>query len=138
MELKSNTKFGKDLTQQYLNGFINLTDYQRMRSNVDDFLEQPLALWMFVPCGDDGNPFEEDGTDTDGYVLDDVMFKEYQQAKERCLFEGFELIKTENPEVDGLLLYGEETIYPEDFNTIEDLVKYSPTLTQSAINQITK
>jgi len=47
-----------------------------------DFLKQPLELWMFVPCDEDGDVLEEIKPYQDNY------FK-YQKAKERCLFEVF-------------------------------------------------
>jgi len=79
------------------------------------FGKQPLELWMFVPCKlVDGvwvvleEPKEKDfweslprkngkrawNTHRD---LFEIALKEYQQAKERCLFEEFEVfLKSEN------------------------------------------
>jgi len=60
-----------------------------------NFLKQPLELWMFIPCDEDGNVLKE--PDSNKFTMDNVqsfnIFIEqlsyYQQAKERCLFDGF-------------------------------------------------
>jgi len=54
-----------------------------------NFLSQPLELWMFVPCDEEGNVLEElskiNGTRK---VFEWNLLKEqYQAARERCLFE---------------------------------------------------
>jgi len=63
-----------------------------------NFLKQPLELWMFVPCDKGGNVLEEPKgynyfmqDDENGcYEGDDESkCREYQQAKERCLFDGW-------------------------------------------------
>lgn len=57
-----------------------------------NFLKQPLELWMFVPCDEDGNvlinPFAMDyhaGTEKE------IKQLKYNKAKKRCLFEGLSL-----------------------------------------------
>src|SRR5690349_9775881 len=116
-KLTSNTAFG-----DYLNT-KNIPDceYRYLRSKFDELLKQPLELWQFVPCKlVDGVwvVLEEpclycfDACDIDKCL-------EYQEAKERYLFDGFEVIVSENPDVYGVLLYGDDTIYPDDFKTIE-------------------
>ena len=69
--------------------------------NYANFLKQPLELWMFVPCDEDGNVMEEpinNSRELDSTFLDknlqrkfDFAFLAYQQAKERCLFENHDL-----------------------------------------------
>jgi len=62
--------------------------------NYANFLKQPLKLWMFIPCDEDGNVLEKSCE-----VFDDkcryCACREYQKAKERCLFEGFEIYDEE-------------------------------------------
>jgi len=66
------------------------------------FLIQKLELWMFVPCKlVDGVwialekpefPKYENRRAHDGLAeLYDFQLKEYEEAKERCLFEGFKI-----------------------------------------------
>ena len=54
------------------------------------FLRQPLKLEMFVPCDDDGNVLEEP-TDFEKQFNKSV-FNKWKQAKEKILFEGFEVL----------------------------------------------
>lgn len=54
-----------------------------------NFLKQPLELWMFCPCDEDGNVIEliQRGESSEhDRVLNQNLFNE---GKERCLFEGF-------------------------------------------------
>lgn len=74
--------------------------------NFAKFLNQPLTLSMFVPCDEDGNVLEEPtaklmnelgggfSTNEEQNQLDDFI-QEYQAAKERVIFEGFEVTLTE-------------------------------------------
>jgi len=94
-----------------------------------NFLKQPLELWMFVPCDEDGNVLE-----LSKHLFAGIESINYQQAKERCLFEGFnflekneKLFHVENKkEVFGV---GYKNGI---FKTIEDLVKYDIELTKTA------
>jgi hypothetical protein len=73
------------------------------------FLKQPLELWMFVPCGDDGDILENPSCNTscdpsdfseDGKCGINGCYAQennYQKAKERCLLEGFKINQIENP-----------------------------------------
>ncbi|MBC7524824.1 MAG: hypothetical protein H7239_10330 [Flavobacterium sp.] len=90
------------------------------------FLKQPLELWMFVPCDSDGNVLEYKQNE---YLssLKPYERQEYQQAKERCLFEKSK--------------YGTGTIKEilKCSKIIEDLItcsKLDLTLTQTAIKQL--
>lgn len=92
--------------------------------NYANFLKQPLELGMFVPCDEDGNILEEPDCNLDIRM---VEMKEYQQAKERCLFEKSK--------------YGMGTIKEiiKCSKIIEDLItcsKLELQLTQTAIKQI--
>lgn len=63
-------------------------------TNYANFLSQPLTLSMFVPVDDDGNllspPIERLVSPGD-YKMRDSEVTEYTKAKERVLFEGFEI-----------------------------------------------
>lgn len=107
------------------------------------FLKQPLQKWMFVPCGEDGEVLEEPCLKcADNCDFDKCM--EFQQAKERCLFEGFEIIEdiygkkiTDKINVTIALMPNNNTEWIMNcFNTIEDLVKHNLTLTATALKQI--
>ena len=125
------------------------------------FLKQPLELWMFVPCDDDGNILEEptkysnwtnfDYSGTDIGFEDEKLCREYQKAKERCLFEGFEVKETKNynhsmPKSVCIA----EVFHPfwfhrdlqswhlsANISVIDDLSKYGLLITETAIDQIT-
>jgi len=92
-----------------------------------NFLNQPLTLGMFVPTDLEGSVLTKENS----FLSCNKGF-EYGEAKERVLFEGFEIEKGELDRVTN----GQVGFYPENFKTIEDLVKYNLNLTQQAINQI--
>jgi len=125
------------------------------------FLFQKLELWMFVPCKlVDGvwvvleEPKEipcAECLDHHSLTCDFCKeeLKEYQQAKERCLFEGFEYKKElknsggnythflENKDIQIYIQWGGFHLFGKyDLKTIEDLVKYNIELTPTAQKQI--
>jgi len=118
--------------------------------NYAHFLKQPLELWMFVPCKLvdgvwvvlDAEPCSL-GMCAKGNPFYDVYLeskKEYQQAKERCLFDGFEYkhIKTT---YDNYYIINNKNITWLSWNnlkTIESLLNYNQDLqlTQTAIKQL--
>jgi len=66
-------------------------------NNYANFLSEPLQLWMFVPTDENNVPLEEPlqehYTDcTEEQNAKDWLYnlEKYQQAKERCYFEGFD------------------------------------------------
>ena len=98
--------------------------------NYAKFLKQPLKLWMFVPCDENSNVLEHPKNYHKNIVIDELkridnynyLVKEYQQAKERCLLEGFS-------EKDAkFVLFANETI--------EDLCEFNLQLTKTAIKQL--
>lgn len=117
------------------------------------FLKQPLKLEMFVPCDEDGNVFKN--LDNSIQAPDFKDWKEYKQAKEKVLFEGFEFFdKYQNCLNNMLGDYGVFKNY-NDFGitthekgkgyhtyfhikTIEDLIRIEKgiSLTQNAIKQL--
>ena len=108
--------------------------------NYAKFLKQPLALWMFVPCDEYGNVLQEPKC---MYIYNTQCFecsademrrcREYLQAKERCLFEGFEIKNNDE-------LYYNDKLMSKDLEfqgiTIENLVSKKLTLSQTAIKQL--
>ncbi len=59
-------------------------------TNYAKFLKQPLKLEMFVPCDEDGNPFNY--KEILGQVMEGTnSWSEYKQAEERVLFKGIDL-----------------------------------------------
>jgi hypothetical protein len=92
--------------------------------NYAEFLKQPLELWMFVPCDEDGNVISEkysakENTENKSFAK---LSNEYKEAKERCLFEGVDL------EIANLFCFA--------YETIEELIYCELKLTKSAIKQI--
>lgn len=155
MKLISNTNFGQTLSK------YNDSDYRRIRDSFDNFLKQPLELWMFVPCelvDDVWVPLEEPNHLDYKYekYKGELHFKsefhknkysdkyyQYQQAKERVLFDGLEVVHIDKHritiECDFLQLdYSFVKCGFEKQDSIEDLTMFNPTLTQTAINQIYK
>lgn len=97
--------------------------------NYANFLKQPLELYMFVPCDEDGNVLDAEPCSLGMFLKGNPFFDVYlesknkwDEAKERCLFKGFS-------EKDAkIALFANETI--------EDLIEFNLTLTQIAIKQI--
>ena len=111
--------------------------------NYASFLKQPLELWMFVPCGEDGEVLERPKIMSESIINNDNSKEwakktvQYQQAKERVLFEGFEYTR----ETNNYIFLKREGIYTHVISknkkvTIEDLIPYNLTLTASALNQL--
>jgi hypothetical protein len=91
MRLRSIQEHSDYLHSQVLMSMSERWNLHRKRV---EFGRQKLELWMFVPCKlIDGVwiVFEmpKDIVDSDGYVLDEIEFKEYKEAKDRVLFDGF-------------------------------------------------
>jgi len=138
---------------------ISMTDFVLYQNkNIDDsnhellqkivnyalFLKQPLTIGMFVPCDLDGNFLEElpERTGVHKYTnIDDSeeetkLIKEYQEAKDRVLFEGFHIENNYLVKGDTWLCMISEM----EFKTIEEIflevedVEF--TLTQTTKKQI--
>ena len=138
-----------------MGNLVSMTDFiqlQKMSFRTDqkfrelviryaNFLQQPLELWMFVPCGKDGQPlkiipFKEH---QQGSNYEFMQHELYRQAKERCLFEGYEYIsKWYNGHLiakDKITGLGQ--IDTSEFYTIEDLIQFNIKLTPAALIQFT-
>jgi len=128
-----------------------------------NFLKQPLKLEMFVPCDEDGNVLEEpkyykfytgfnfieesffnnffDDKDESDFILWNISCARYQQEKEKVLFKGCSVCKSEMSEnvykirnknfdlVSGVT-YKELVLSLENF-TIEKLVFYDIDLSEN-------
>lgn len=116
---------------------ISMTDFvlEQIGDNLKyaQFLKQPLNLGMFVPCTLEGDVLEEPcsiGVGNDFYLQ--RAEDEYKQAKDRVLFEGFEVR-------DKWLIHNKHTYTSIDsFDTIEDIVNFGLELmlTKSAQKQL--
>lgn len=120
------------------------------------FLNLKLEIWMFIPCKlvdgvwvvleEPRMKFYDSMTGwncpEDARDYEDSL-QEFQQAKELCLFEGFELgeFKTtvEHKSIGSIyVMFKSNNLWFKNTNanTIEDLVKYKPKLTPTALKQI--
>ena len=99
--------------------------------NYANFLKQSLELWMFVAC------YLRDGIwipYTKETLLNTMeLFNEWEQAKGRCLFDGFEYDNRMEYWHDSNISFDEEFC---ENKKIEDIVSYNLTLTPTAIKQI--
>jgi hypothetical protein len=102
------------------------------------FLKQPLKLEMFVTCDEYGNVLEEpkfkDTLNSDAHFL---ATEKYKQAKEKVLFEGFEIAT--NKEGEKVILGDYTCLKVSDLEkmNIELLTKYTTiNLTPNAIKQL--
>ena len=117
-----------------------------------EFLKQSLKLEMLFPCDEYGNVLEEPNpkeiypSPTAEEEIDFLdCLEQYQQEKEKVLFEGFEFKEYERMicfEKKGIEIF----IYNKNYQTfsaprgriitIEDLIIYEFELTESAVKQI--
>lgn len=91
---------------------------QREIFSYANFLKQPLELWMFVPCDEEGKPI------TEVQIEKWNQEEQYQKEKERVLF---------NMSLDKSVSY-EDVI--EGYEFVEGLTVEMVTLTPAAIKQI--
>ena len=137
---------------------ISMTDYVlNMEKAIDNrklclvyivsyanFLKQPLTLGMFVPCDEEGNVLEEYIKTThenhlDKYSICRHISKteiKYQQAKDKVLFEGFEICnRTSN--IDCVVCKDDHiSLKLLKGKTVEDLIYLNLKLTPNAIKQL--
>ena len=110
-------EFGKEQNRcNYEEAYDKISAYAR-------FLKQPLELWMFVPCDDNGNVININNRyETENNHLNIELDNSFIQAKERVLFVW----------KDG---YDYNTIC-EMFLSIEDIINFQFELTQTAIKKL--
>ena len=134
LEQSNNENLEKHLSNKNGHDFMN---YWHSVFSYAKFLKQPLKLGMFVPCDENDvpiiNPFCENAQCVDC----DCLYV-WEQAKERVLFEGFELIKI-GENYWTFKINGIEFNLLKDF-TIEDLQQNffdnEIELTESAIKNL--
>jgi len=157
---QSNNKNMTVALQDDKRGFINIWSKIFGYAN---FLKQPLEKWMFVACKlvdgvwvvlEEPEKYSEWLEYKDKYKYGEFYkekCQEYQQAKERCLFEGFELFPEyltqgkytwDIRKLSFVLCYNlsddlsDEWVFNTKFKLIEDLVEYNLQLTPIAQKQI--
>lgn len=134
MKLISMTEFVLQQAKEHNDTFYlahQLIDYAK-------FLSQKLELWMFVPCKFVGGVWVvlEEPTPEDN-LYDDQCLKEYQEAKYRVLFEGFEYCKKHGSYSHSFTLNKSCPFVVCFLNgIIEDYVHYNLELTPTAQKQI--
>ena len=159
MKLTSMTSFVlENAKQPYVEG----TKYKDL-VNYAKFLKQPLKLEMFVPCDEEGNVLEEPKRWKDYLQYPDSFdgnkewyeLYDYQQAKEKVLFEGFNLNQKDFSKLESIFCLTKEcfqiTFFTKEkgcfmdnlktnktyeIKTIEDLIQFKLELTESAIKHI--
>ena len=148
-------KFNTDAVNRILLGIFQL--YERWCQVGINFYSQPLALWMFVPCGEDGEPIVKPEApeqpydeDTDVYFQYTIYLKRWEAAEQRVMFEGWELSRRRGGAIEvwrkgeksnQLLTFDGGKLVTYNCETIEDLVhrlKHDNILTptQSAKKQL--
>ena len=120
--------------------------------NYANFLNQPLKKGMFVPCDENDEvleePKKENYTDSTGFVNNAYFIEtnDYQKAKEKVIFEGFEITNCQNEfkkKYIGIITFlyklnisfttfdSFRTGKTNQIKTIEDLIPYNLELTQN-------
>lgn len=134
---------------------VSDSEYREKSRNHKNFLKQPLKLGMFVPCDENDMPLDEPkGWKNEECDTNDCCSickcEQYQQAKESVIFEGFEIknSKIYNEEhIQFLGMIGNPSKYADinplrwrdrfvNTKTIEELVNYNLSITDSAIKQL--
>lgn len=134
----------KSVDSQYFNKF---RDYEKYAT----FLNTPLNLSMFVPAikvGDIWEVLEEpnmrDYAEPDKIVLECshnrylIDCEQYQKAKDNVIFEGWTLANETQSvwavyDSENRLAFIKENGECLDEKTIQDLIKYNPTLTKKGL-----
>lgn len=114
------------------------------------FLKRPLELGMFIPTDKEGNVLEYKDIN---HCQDIKEWAKYQEAKDRVLFKGFEVLDFKETFSSGLIGVGFmiadnnpfcvfwkskylDWYLSKGIYTIEDLVTYKLELTESAVKQL--
>ena len=140
MKLISMVDFVLEQEFAYGNEFITADRFAELVCRYANLLKQPLTLGMLIPCvyGDEFNYSKHGNT------------KEYQEAKDKILFEGFMIQEvkpdpeysksvTQSDSILNIFWFSNITqqwIISRGLKTIEDLCQYRLELTKTAKNQI--
>jgi len=147
--LISNTVFGEYLNTKNIQDY----EYRYLRFQYDQFLLQKLEFWQFVPSKlvegfwvvlEEPNLRDCHIEDSGGRLFNQRM-QEYQEAKDRVLFEGFECYVNNQIMSDNIIVnivnnnFYFELVFEDKLpkslgilNSIEDLVQCNLKLTASA------
>jgi hypothetical protein len=137
MKLISMTDFVLEQNENFKSDRFYQGQFKDNVVNYANFLKQPLKLEMFVPCDEDGNVLEEPDQDFELTFWDySTKMSKYEQAKEKVLFEGFEVCNR-TTKID-CVVYNEDhiTLKLLKDKTIEYLINRNLTLTPTAIKRI--
>ncbi len=101
-----------------------------------NFLSLILKTEMFVPCDDEGNVLDEpDSIGVGNEFYYQRALGQYQEAKEKVLFEGFYYVKMSKKQVlyneNGLFESGVNLEYRFKGKTIESILTEKLTLTKA-------
>lgn len=159
-KLISMTDFVFKITETILDESITEIEKLYKLKNFANFIIQKLEISMFVPCKlvdgvwvvledtyskkpDRNDYFNDQEGNLELYQHNINLWKEYQEAKESVLFEGFEVKKFKTGTcyldfADGNLLVTNQFVKYDfkNFKTVEDLVKHNLELTASAKKQL--
>lgn len=124
--------------------------YQLRTKKYAEFLKQPLKFGMFIPCDQEGDilnePQFENYQEGQYHLFKDDKIN-YEKAKEKVLFEGWQYLREDivyNHSL-GIQIYIKNKVieYIESGGNevykcgcVEDLVRFKPILTESLIKQI--
>lgn len=141
MELISMTDF---VLQEEKKGMQNTDRHLRFEKILKyaKFLKQPLKLEMFIPCDKDGNVLEEpqmrperNSFDEEDMDYDAQELYDYIKAKEKVLFEGFEVKGNYIMYYDFAYMMKYELEGKTVENIIDEIPNNSLQLTQNATKQ---
>ena len=133
--LKEEGMYTKDLQSHTFHKYVTYAN----------FLKTPLELGMFVPCDEDGNVLKEPKGFHDYMegVRMGLSFKgsynetkeQYQQAKERVIFEGAEMDSL------NIIMHGDKFVTTKfrievAEETIEDMINHNLTLTPAKAKEL--
>lgn len=131
-----------------------ITKWELHRLRID-FGQRDLEVWQFLPSKRVKGKWKVlsiphsikmgyDEWDENGKIYDDVL--EYQKAKHRCLFDGFQIeehefnsfsIRSEDNILNVMWKYPEEDWKPaQGIVKIEDIAKYNPKLSQTSKTEL--
>lgn len=125
-------------------------EYFNRCENFLNFIKKKPKLGYFVPCDENDKPLEEPifsivnyGASTESVKYYEIDKKRYQEAKQRVLFEGFEISYEDGAIFPFLGKYPigffsceNEWVWSDRFKTIEDLVEFNLKLTDTAKKEI--
>ncbi len=127
----------------------NPTIFEETVHNYANFLKQPLKLEMFVPCDEDGNVLEmpvnydvwlelhNKNVDGEKGTIGFLLHEEYQKAKEKVIFERFNVTHKEiydkkylrlTNNIVNIHIYGKIFVDIKSqtyVKTVEDLTSYN-------------